>query len=91
VHQSIMISLTDVCFSHRPVIRDLVSAVVTVDDDEILEAMKLCHEVLKMTVEPSGAIGLAVILSDKFKNEVRTNLENIGIVLSGGNAGLKLC
>jgi threonine dehydratase len=69
-----MISLTDVCFSHRPVIRDLVSAVVTVDDDE-----------------PSGAIGLAVILSDKFKNEVRTNLENIGIVLSGGNAGLKLC
>ncbi|CAK9205363.1 unnamed protein product [Sphagnum jensenii] len=74
-----------------PVIRDLVSAVVTVDDDEILEAMKLCHEVLKMTVEPSGAIGLAVILSDKFKNEVRTNLENIGIVLSGGNAGLKLC
>ncbi|KAH9538450.1 hypothetical protein CY35_15G005400 [Sphagnum magellanicum] len=74
-----------------PVVRDLVSAVVTVDDDEILEAMKLCHEVLKMTVEPSGAIGLAVILSDKFKNEVRTNLENIGIVLSGGNAGLKLC
>jgi serine racemase len=74
-----------------PVIRDLVSAVVTVDDDEILEAMKLCHEVLKMTVEPSGAIGLAVILSDKFKNEVTTNLENIGIVLSGGNAGLKLC
>ncbi|CAK9205306.1 unnamed protein product [Sphagnum troendelagicum] len=74
-----------------PVIRDLVSAVVKVDDDEILEAMKLCHEVLKMTVEPSGAIGLAVILSDKFKNEVRTNLENIGIVLSGGNAGLKLC
>ncbi|CAK9864964.1 unnamed protein product [Sphagnum jensenii] len=74
-----------------PVIRDLVSAVVTVDDDEIIEAMKLCHEVLKMTVEPSGAIGLAVILSDKFKNEVRTNLENIGIVLSGGNAGLKLC
>nr|BBI90108.1 aspartate racemase [Sphagnum girgensohnii] len=74
-----------------PVIRDLVSAVVTVDDDEILEAMKLCHEVLKMTVEPSGAIGLAVILSDKFKNEVKTNLENIGIVLSGGNAGLKLC
>ncbi|CAM6016560.1 unnamed protein product [Sphagnum balticum] len=74
-----------------PVIRDLVSAVVTVDDDEILEAMKLCHEVLKMTVEPSGAIGLAVILSDKFKNELRTNLENIGIVLSGGNAGLKLC
>jgi threonine dehydratase len=42
-------------------------------------------------VEPSGAIGLAVILSDKFKNEVTTNLENIGIVLSGGNAGLKLC
>ncbi|CAM6039019.1 unnamed protein product [Sphagnum compactum] len=74
-----------------PVIRDLVSAVITVDDDEILEAMKLCHEVLKMTVEPSGAIGLAVVLSDKFKNEVRTNLENIGIVLSGGNAGLKLC
>lgn len=65
--------------------RDLVSEVITVDDDDIIEAAKLCFEVLKLAVEPSGAIGLAVSLSKKcshFKGK------NVGIVLSGGNVDL---
>ena len=69
--------------------RDLVDDVITVEDKEIIEAMKLCYEILKVAVEPSGAIGLAAVLSDNFKkNPAWKNCNNIGIVLSGGNVDL---
>jgi len=69
----------------RPVVRDLVSEVITVDDKDIIEAAKLCFEVLKLTVEPSGAIGLAVLLS---KRNSYLQRKNVGVVLSGGNVDL---
>lgn len=69
--------------------RDLVDDIITVDDEEIIEAMKLCYEILKVVVEPSGAIGLAAVLSDSFKkNPAWKNCSNIGIILSGGNVDL---
>ena len=69
--------------------RDLVDDIITVDDEEIIEAMKLCYEILKVVVEPSGAIGLAAVLSDSFKkNPALKNCSNIGIILSGGNVDL---
>lgn len=66
--------------------RDLVSKVITADDNDIVEAAKLCFEVLKLAVEPSGAIGLAVSLS---KNCSYLEGKNVGIVLSGGNVDLE--
>nr|XP_011463847.1 PREDICTED: serine racemase isoform X2 [Fragaria vesca subsp. vesca] len=67
-----------------PVVRDLVDGVITVEDKEIINAMKLCYEILKVAVEPSGAIGLAAVLSDSFKNNTAwKDCTNIGIVLSG--------
>ncbi|KAE8055311.1 hypothetical protein FH972_012158 [Carpinus fangiana] len=72
-----------------PIVRDLVDDIITVDDKEIIEAMKLCYEILKVVVEPSGAIGLAAVLSDSFKkNPALKNCSNIGIILSGGNVDL---
>ncbi|KAL5814139.1 hypothetical protein ACOSQ4_024780 [Xanthoceras sorbifolium] len=72
-----------------PVVRDLVDDVITVEDTEIIEAMRLCYEILKVAVEPSGAIGLAVVLSDSFrKNPAWQDCKNIGIILSGGNVDL---
>lgn len=69
--------------------RDLVEDIITVEDNEIIEAMKLCYEILKVVVEPSGAIGLAAVLSDSFKNNpALKNCSNIGIILSGGNVDL---
>lgn len=51
--------------------------------------MKLCFEILKVVVEPSGAIGLAAVLSDTFQNNPSwKECNNIGIVLSGGNVDL---
>lgn len=59
------------------------------EDREIIEAMRLCYEILKVAVEPSGAIGLAAVLSDNFKsNPAWKSCNHIGIVLSGGNVDL---
>ncbi|KAL4602791.1 hypothetical protein ACB092_10G079300 [Castanea dentata] len=72
-----------------PIVRDFVDDIITVEDNEIIEAMKLCYEILKVVVEPSGAIGLAAVLSDSFKNNpALKNCSNIGIILSGGNVDL---
>uniref|UniRef100_A0A7N0U190 Serine racemase n=1 Tax=Kalanchoe fedtschenkoi TaxID=63787 RepID=A0A7N0U190_KALFE len=72
-----------------PVVRDLVDGFVTVEDGEIVEAMKLCYEILKVAVEPSGAIGLAAVLSDGFRNNPAwKDCEDVGIVISGGNVDL---
>jgi len=73
----------------RPVVRDLVDGIITVDDKEIVDAMRMCHEILKVAVEPSGAIGLAAVLSDQFQqNAALKDCNKIGIILSGGNVDL---
>ena len=72
-------------------VRDLVEEVITVEDNEIINAMKLCFEILKVVVEPSGAIGLAAALSDTFqKNPAWKDCKHIGIVVSGGNVDLNM-
>ncbi|KAK1552366.1 hypothetical protein Q3G72_015384 [Acer saccharum] len=60
-----------------------------VEDNEIIEAIRLCYEILKVAVEPSGAIGLATVLSDNFrKNPAWRSCKNIGIILSVGHVYL---
>ncbi|PKU67607.1 serine racemase [Dendrobium catenatum] len=72
-----------------PVVRDLVDDIVVLDENEIIKAMRLCYEVLKLAVEPSGAIGLAAILSDQCKQKPYwKDMRKIAIVLSGGNVDL---
>eukprot|EP00249_Psilotum_nudum_P014353 c24780_g1_i1 orf=242-1285(-) len=72
-----------------PVVRDLVDEVITVDDNEIVEAMMMCYERLKVVVEPSGAVGLAAVLSEQFRSGARAvKCQHVGIVLSGGNIDL---
>jgi threo-3-hydroxy-L-aspartate ammonia-lyase len=59
----------------------LLAGVVLVSDDEIREAMRFAFERLKLVVEPSGASGLAAVLTGK----LGTSVGRIGVVLSGGN------
>ncbi|MFO0867032.1 MAG: pyridoxal-phosphate dependent enzyme [Gemmataceae bacterium] len=68
-----------------PVVRDLVDAVVTVSDDEILAAMRVLWERAKLLIEPSSATALAAVLSEKF---APFGAHHVGIVLSGGNVDL---
>jgi threonine dehydratase len=67
-----------------PVIHALVDEVVTVSDSEILDAMRFCLERLKLVVEPSGATGLAAVLSGRLDIAG----QRVGVVLSGGNVGV---
>ena len=50
-------------------------------DDEILVAMRLLFERLKLVVEPSGASALAAILAGK----VDVSDQTVGVTFSGGN------
>lgn len=65
-----------------PVLRDLVPAVVTVSEEEIVAAMRLLWERLKVVVEPSGAVAFAGAL------KLPAAHRRVGVVLSGGNVDL---
>lgn len=65
--------------------RRLVDEVVTVTDREIVEAMRLLFERLKVVVEPSGAVGLAALLARRVPGVGR----RAGVILSGGNIGAR--
>eukprot|EP00897_Mesotaenium_endlicherianum_P001526 jgi/Mesen1/1400/ME000130S00484 len=72
-----------------PIIRDLVDSVITVEEEEIVGAMRMCFERLKVVVEPSGAVGLAAALSPKFTESPEwCNCRRVGIILCGGNVDL---
>jgi threonine dehydratase/serine racemase len=69
-----------------PVIRDRVDAVFTVTEDEIRAAMRFVWERMKLIVEPSGAVPVAVVLSEAFKK--LPGLRRVAVVVSGGNVAL---
>ena len=59
----------------------LVETVTTVTDDEIRHAMRFAFYRLKIVVEPSGATGLAALLTGRVTHLPR----RVGVVISGGN------
>jgi len=63
--------------------RERVHEIVTVGDEEIVEAMAFLFDRLKLVAEPSGAVGVAALLSGKIEAGGRS----AGVVLSGGNVG----
>lgn len=69
-----------------PVLRDLVEDVLTVDDKQIIAAMRLMWERAKLLIEPSAAVAVAVVLADTLRS--LTGMNRVGVVLSGGNANL---
>jgi threo-3-hydroxy-L-aspartate ammonia-lyase len=63
--------------------RQLVDEVVTVTDEEIVAAMVFLFDRLKLVTEPSGAVGVAALLSGK----LNADGASVGVVVSGGNVG----
>jgi threonine dehydratase len=63
--------------------RELVDEVVTVEDEELVEAMVFLFDRVKLVTEPSGAVGVAALLSEKL--DARGT--RVGVVISGGNVG----
>lgn len=69
-----------------PIVRDHVEAVFTVTEPEIVAAMRFVWERLKMVIEPSAAVGVAVVLSESFRD--LAGVRHVGVVLCGGNVAL---
>lgn len=68
-----------------PIIRNHVQDILTVSDQEIVEAMKDIYRFLKIVIEPSSAVPLAVVR--KYPEYFQE--QNNGIILSGGNIDLR--
>jgi threonine dehydratase len=68
-----------------PIIQRLVQDIVTVADTAIVAAMKLIWERMKIVVEPSAAVPLAALMTERTRFPGR----RIGVILSGGNVDLE--
>jgi threonine dehydratase len=77
--------LTNLCERTFMIIRKNVEGIVTVSEEEILQAMRFLWERMKCVVEPSGAVSLAAVLAGRVPVENR----RIGIIISGGNIDLQ--
>ena len=81
IADGLLTSLGSITF---PIIKDLVSDILTVEEETTIRAMKLIWERMKIVVEPSSAVPLAAVL----ENPSRFRGKKTGIILSGGNVDL---
>lgn len=67
-----------------PIIRRDVEDILTVGDDDLVEAMRFCASRMKMVVEPTGCLGFAGArqLASQLKGQ------RVGVIISGGNVDL---
>jgi threonine dehydratase len=63
-----------------PLVLEYVDDMKTVTEEAIIEAVKFLFYRMKLVIEPSGALGLAALLSRAVLPEGR-----VGVILSGGN------
>ncbi len=61
-----------------------VTDILTADEDEIIEAMKLVWKRMKIVIEPSSAVPIATIL----KNPDVFRGKRVGVIITGGNVDL---
>lgn len=68
-----------------PIIQERVEQIITVSEQAIVESMKFIWERVKIVIEPSAAVPVAVLWEDKI------NLQGlkVGVILSGGNVDLE--
>ncbi len=76
--------LTSLCERTFTIIRENVDDIITVTEEQIIEAMTLIWTRLKIVAEPSAAVPLAAVLAagERFRGR------KVAVILSGGNADL---
>ncbi len=68
-----------------PLIQKYVERIIRVTEEEIIDAMRLVWERMKIIIEPSSAVAFAALLKEKDKFEGK----KVGVIISGGNVDLK--
>ncbi len=81
IADGLLTSLGSITFE---IILKYVHSIITVDDTEIVNAMRLIWERMKILVEPSSAVPFAAVL----KNKEIFEGKRVGIIISGGNVDL---
>ena len=71
-----------------PIIKELVSGIVRITEDEIVTAMKLVWERMKIIIEPSSAVTVAAVVKQSMQQPELFQNKKIGIIISGGNVDL---
>ena len=71
-----------------PIIKELVNGIIRVDEVEIVAAMKLVWERMKIIIEPSSAVTVAAVIRQSKENPEALKNRNVGIIISGGNVDL---
>ncbi|HED53070.1 MAG TPA: pyridoxal-phosphate dependent enzyme [Phycisphaerales bacterium] len=66
-----------------PIVLKHVDEIITVPDDALRHAMRLCFERLKIVVEPTGVLGLAGAI--EHAKQAGPSRGRIGVIISGGN------
>jgi len=67
-----------------PIIKRLAADIITVTDEELVEAMRSVAATLKMVAEPTGVLGYAAArkVADQLAGK------RVGVIISGGNVDL---
>ena len=81
IADGLLTSLGDKTF---PIIHENVKEIITVTEEEIIAAMRLIWERLKIIIETSCAVPFAAVMKDKQKFANK----KVGIIFSGGNVDL---
>ena len=76
--------LTSLGVLNFELIQNYVADILLATDPQIIEAMRLIYERMKIVIEPSCAVPLAALLA----NQDRFAGKKVGIILSGGNVDL---
>ncbi|MHA2287775.1 MAG: threonine/serine dehydratase [Promethearchaeota archaeon] len=70
-----------------PIIQEYVDDIITVTEEQIIDAMMFYWERMKLVVEPSGAVPLAGLLFGDINPSLIKN-KRISVIISGGNIDL---
>jgi len=76
--------LTNLCEKTFSILRNNVNEILTAEEGSIINAMKMIWERMKIIVEPSSAVTLAIISENKEKFSGK----KVALILSGGNVDL---
>ena len=71
-----------------PIIKEHVTKIIRVTEAEIIAAMRLVWERMKIIIEPSSAVALAALISEAEENPKLIKDKKVGVIISGGNVDL---
>lgn len=81
IADGLLTSLSHLTFE---IIREKLDGIFTAKEETIIQAMRMIWERMKIIVEPSAAVPLAVVIENKY----RFKGKKVGLIVSGGNVDL---